>query len=167
MKFFLHILIAIIKVKRGIEMKKFLLCILLGTSLVACSSGSSSKTATTVCTYEEGDDEIRVTVKPDGEKIKTVDYEMITKSDEFKDVKEDEIAAFEKTMQDQMGDAEGLTVGVKVKDDAMTLTLTMDIAKISEFPALMQDTDFTVEDLKSATVKEFVKELEEEGATCK
>ncbi|OCN05419.1 hypothetical protein A4S06_08700 [Erysipelotrichaceae bacterium MTC7] len=136
-------------------------------SLVACSSGTASKTETTVCTYKEGDDEIRVTVKPDGEKIKTVDYEMITKSDEFKDVKEEEVAAFEKTMQDKMKDAEGLTVGVKVKDGAMILTLSMDIAKISEFPSLMQGTDFTVDQLKSATVKEFVKELEEEGATCK
>lgn len=147
-------------------MKKLFICGLLGLSLVACSSGSSSEKAT-VCTIDEEYSKMEITLEPKDDKLKTMTVLMADDSTDYSEITDEELEMLEGQLESAMGEVDGVEMKLAVKDGELHVTLTLNVQDLKEVPAMMQTSGLTLDEMQNTSVKEIVEELEDSGATCK
>ncbi len=151
-------------------MKKLIGFLIVLMVLTGCNS-TGKKNSEYVCTkkIEENDGAlVKMTISHENDEVKVVKIEGEQKfSDADEAIESDEIEFGAEIMKGILKKL-GVELDYEVKGDTLSLSITIDYEKVDfEKIASLLGEDFLLEEMNSETATEVVKNLEEEGFTCK
>lgn len=149
-------------------MKKLLLsglCLLL---LAGCGS-SETKTNKKVCSFKEEGATMEVAMTAEGDKINVMDIKMTMNGKDlgmdFDAITDEQKKMVTDAMKEQFKDMKGLDVNAAIKEKEIVMTMKMDLDKLDKKALEALGIEDDIDDSRS--LKATVKDMEDEGATCK
>lgn len=139
-------------------MKK-IFSILVALTAVLSLTGCGSKTVT--CTINEDDEKEVMSVTYKGKEITKIAREMTMKAEEDEI---DEAYSYLKLASSMFEGKSGLKVSTSKGSDFVSMKMEIELSKLDE--EMLETLDFDLDDAPS-TPEEFIKEMTEDGYTCK
>lgn len=145
-------------------MKKILLSLVLGATVLSGCGGSGGDTTT--CTQEVNGQEMEVIITPDGDKLSKLEMTM-TQKGVLAEISDADKETGLEALESMYTGVEGIEVNAESDGDDVKLILTIDAQNADSSVLATLGLSFASGDLKDVKVKDLIKNAEDSGAECK